>query len=416
MNRLLILVIVLIGSISSALAQISTSSHYSRYGLGDLQQSIMPQFNALGGASVAFSDSKTINPSNPATYSSFKSKSFLFSTGGWHQSTRMQNRTAKELVNNNGLSHIVIGFPLTNDIAFSVGMVPFSSTGYDINTVDEIGTSKYYGNGGLSKFYFGGSYQISDYLSLGLNASYLFGSLNRRKSFVYADESFLNSRSNSQINLRGYYYELGLLYTKSVNETDKLSFGMTTNNNSSISAKKSEILESFRISGLLEIPKDTFLITSETGNVVLPNSVNIGLSYNKDKKWLFVVDYNIQKWNEFEMFDESNGNLQNSSIFSGGLQYTPDYNSLNKYYKRMDYRIGASYGNTPLKIDDNHIKEMSLSFGFGIPVKRSRTKYDLSFTIGKRGELKSNLIKEQFVRIGLSVSYEGIWFVKSKYD
>ena len=27
-----------------------------------------------------------------------------------------------------------------------------------------------------------------------------------------------------------------------------------------------------------------------------------------------------------------------------------------------------------------------------------------------------NLIKEQFVRLGLSVSYDGIWFVKRKYD
>jgi hypothetical protein len=59
---------------------------------------------------------------------------------------------------------------------------------------------------------------------------------------------------------------------------------------------------------------------------------------------------------------------------------------------------------------------MSVSFGFGIPVKKSRTKYDFSCTLGERGTTDDNLIKEQFVRLGLSVSYDGIWFVKRKYD
>ncbi len=416
MNRLLILVIVVIGSISSTLAQISTSSHYSRYGLGDLQLSIFPHFNALGGASVAFSDPKVVNPNNPATYTSFSSKSFLFSTGGWHQTTRMQNKTAKEQVNNNGLSHLVLGFPISKSIGASFGMIPFSSTGYDITTVDEIGTSNYYGDGGISKVYFGAAYKLSDDLSVGVNASYLFGALNRRKSFVYKDESFLNSKSNSKINLKGYYYEIGVLYSTMLNDKEEFSVGMTTNNNTSISAKKSEIVESFRLSGLLESPKDTFINSVEKGSIILPRFISLGISYNKDKQWLLVADYTLQNWSDFNMLDESNNILKNSTRFSGGVQYTPNHSSLNKYYQRMDYRIGASYANTPLQIGDEQLKEMSISFGFGIPVKKSRTKYDISFTIGKRGELKDTLIKEQFVRIGLSVSYDGIWFLKRKYD
>jgi len=59
---------------------------------------------------------------------------------------------------------------------------------------------------------------------------------------------------------------------------------------------------------------------------------------------------------------------------------------------------------------------MSVSFGFGIPVKKSRTKYDVSFTLGQRGTTDNSLLKEQFVKFGLSVSYDGIWFVKRKYD
>jgi hypothetical protein len=82
----------------------------------------------------------------------------------------------------------------------------------------------------------------------------------------------------------------------------------------------------------------------------------------------------------------------------------------------MQYRLGGAYSNTPLTRNDTQLKEMSVSFGFGIPVRKSRTKYDVSLTVGQRGTTDNNLIKEQFVRFGLSVSYDGIWFVKRKYD
>ena len=115
------------------------------------------------------------------------------------------------------------------------------------------------------------------------------------------------------------------------------------------------------------------------------------------------------------MFNESD-NLANSMKICGGVEYTPAYNSITKYYKRINYRIGASYMNTPLQFANNQLNEISISFGFGIPVKKSRTKYDFSCSLGQRGTTKDNLLKEQFVRLRLSVSYDGIWFVKRKYD
>ena len=141
----------------------------------------------------------------------------------------------------------------------------------------------------------------------------------------------------------------------------------------------------------------------------------MGVLYNKDKQWLYVADYSIQNWNDYTMFNESD-NLSNSMEICAGMQYTPEYNSITKYYKRIDYRFGVSYSNTPLQFDDNQLKEISISFGFGIPVKKSRTKYDFSCILGKRGTTDDNLLEEQFVRIGLGVSYDGIWFIKRKYD
>ena len=101
MNKIVGITVVIFGFISQLEAQISTSSPYSRFGLGELQQNIFPEFNAFGGASTALSNPKSVNPSNPASYSSFAPNSFLLATGGWHQTTKMQNATAEQIVNNN---------------------------------------------------------------------------------------------------------------------------------------------------------------------------------------------------------------------------------------------------------------------------------------------------------------------------
>lgn len=417
MNKILSILVVVLGFVSELDAQIATNSPYSRFGLGELQYDVLPEYIATGGASTALSHSKSINPNNPATYTSFAPNSFLLSTGGWHQTTRIQNETNKQIANNNGFSHLVLGFPLARKIATSIGMIPFSGTGYEINIRDTQYNAdmNYYGDGGLSKIYFGGAYEPFNDFSIGVNASYLFGGLNRRKQLVYYDDSFLNSRSNSKINLKGYYYEIGVLYKKALNEHDVFSIALVANNSSIIRAKKNELVESFVFSGLIEVPKDTFLNSTVWGDITLPQELSAGFSYNKSKQWLFVADYSLQNWSEYVMFDESD-DLANSMRICGGMQYTPEYNSITKYSKRVDYRFGLSYTNTPLQFGDNQLQEMSVSFGFGIPVKKSRTKYDFSCILGKRGTTEDNLIEEQFVRLGLSVSYDGVWFVKRKYD
>ena len=135
-----------------------------------------------------------------------------------------------------------------------MGMLPYSSVGYEINARDEDYNAdmNYFGDGGISKIYFGGAYEPIENFSIGLKASYLFGGLNRRKQLIFDDESFMNSRANSTINLKGYYYELGLLYKHNISEEKQISFAFTTNNDSKIRSKRTELVESFEYSGFFE--------------------------------------------------------------------------------------------------------------------------------------------------------------------
>ena len=400
-----------------SLAQQTTSSPYSRFGMGDLNSQFSSVFNSLGGGGYAINDSKIINPFSPASYSSYQSNSFLFSTGINNETIDIQSLTDNQTVNNLSLSHILFGFPLTKKIGSSFGIIPFSSIGYSMQNRDDIfGADMLYdGDGGISKVYFGSSLELHQNLSVGANASYLFGGLNRRKRLVFDDETIFNSRSNSLINIKGIYYEFGAVFSKKIDDNNsQISISINTSNNTNVDAKRTNLVETFEYSGTNEIVKDTFVNSVEKGSMILPKYTNLGLAYSLDK-WLFVLDYSTQNWSDYELFEESDS-LINSQRISGGLQYTPDMSSVNQFYKRCHYRVGLALNTTPLQINNTQLEDKSISFGIGIPIKKNKSTYDISLILGQRGTTSNNLLKENYVKIGLSMSFEGIWFVKQKYN
>ena len=407
--------LIITGEVS--LAQQTTSSPYSRFGMGDLNSQFSSVFNSLGGGGYAINDSKIINPFSPASYSSYQSNSFLFSTGINNETIDIQSLTDNQTVNNLSLSHILFGFPLTKKIGSSFGIIPFSSIGYSMQNRDDIfGADMLYdGDGGISKVYFGSSLELHQNLSVGANASYLFGGLNRRKRLVFDDETIFNSRSNSLINIKGIYYEFGAVFSKKIDDNNsQISISINTSNNTNVDAKRTNLVETFEYSGTNEIVKDTFANSVEKGSMILPKYTNLGLAYSLDK-WLFVFDYSTQNWSDYELFEESDS-LVNSQRISGGLQYTPDISSVNQFYKRCHYRVGLALNTTPLQINNTQLEDKSISFGIGIPIKKNKSTYDISLILGQRGTTSNNLLKENYVKIGLSMSFEGIWFVKQKYN
>jgi len=400
-----------------SLAQQTTSSPYSRFGMGDLNSQFSSVFNSLGGGGYAINDSKIINPFSPASYSSYQSNSFLFSTGINNETIDIQSLTDNQTVNNLSLSHILFGFPLTKKIGSSFGIIPFSSIGYSMQNRDDFfGADMLYdGDGGISKVYFGSSLELHQNLSVGANASYLFGGLNRRKRLVFDDETIFNSRSNSLINIKGIYYEFGAVFSKKIDDNNsQISISINTSNNTNVDAKRTNLVETFEYSGTNEIVKDTFVNSVEKGSMILPKYTNLGLAYSLDE-WLFVFDYSTQNWSDYELFEESDS-LINSQRISGGLQYTPDISSVNQFYKRCHYRVGLALNTTPLQINNTQLEDKSISFGIGIPIKKNKSTYDISLILGQRGTTSNNLLKENYVKIGLSMSFEGIWFVKQKYN
>ena len=398
-------------------AQQTTSSPYSRFGLGDLTSQFSPVFNSLGGGGYAISNGKIINPYSPASYSAFEANSFLFSTGINNEITDIQSDSENQTVNNVSLSHIIFGLPINKKIGASFGIIPYSNIGYALENRDENYNANmfYNGDGGISKVYLGGALKLHKNISVGGNASYLFGGLNRRKKLEFDDETIFNSRSNSLISINGIFYEFGALFSKDLaDKNSNISIAINTSNNTDVKAMRTDLVETFEYSGVYEIVKDTFVNSVEKGNMILPKYTNMGIAYSMDKL-LLIFDYSTQNWNDYQLFGESDS-LVSSKRFSGGLQYTPDISSVTQFYKRCHYRIGFAMNTTPLQINNMQLEDKSISLGVGIPIKRNKSTYDISLVLGQRGTTNNNLLKENYIRIGLSMSFEGIWFVKQKYN
>ncbi|MEE2700178.1 MAG: hypothetical protein VYD71_02310 [Bacteroidota bacterium] len=404
-------------------AQNQQNSAYSRFGIGDMQSNILPEYAAMGGSAVASFNSSIINPYNPASYSAFKPNSFLFSTGGQHQTTKMQTTSLEQITNNSTFSHLVLGCPISKKIGVSAGLFPYSNIGYNIedNQVHpDLGgiNFTYTGDGGLNIMYVGLAYQLNEALSVGANANYLFGGLNRNKRVIFSDEQIFNTRKTASISVKGFFYQLGLMYNKQVNEKTHLTIGASANNNAEISAKRTVLTETFQLqSNIYEVVKDTTENSSTgfTEAMVLPKNISTGIAIEMDNKWLLMADYSIQDWTNYRLFGESDS-LANSMRFSAGLQFTLDQGAINKYWKLIKFRFGGKYEQSHLQLYNTQLNEKSVSFGLGLPLLKTKSEINLSIEAGERGTTNNNLIKEQFLRFQIGLSLSDIWFVKRKYD
>jgi hypothetical protein len=200
----------------SVRAQVSTSSPYSRYGIGDLQFGGFSKNLGMGGLSFAVSQPFNINYSNPATYSSIALTTFeAAGKGSMYESYNSVSPHAYQY--NVDFGYLAMGFPLKlRKWGCSFGLLPYSSVGYSItdrqtNTAGDEEDHIYEGSGGLNQFYIGTGFQVAKNFYAGVNASFLFGTINQLRRIEYPSNSYYNAKINEETIINDFYFNAGLL-------------------------------------------------------------------------------------------------------------------------------------------------------------------------------------------------------------
>jgi hypothetical protein len=419
------ILVVLVLFVVGLYAQSSINSPYSRFGLGDLAgKNMNTTLQGMGGISIGFADPGIINPANPASYARIDSGSFIFEAGIFTDFTTLKTTTLSESGYFGSLNYILMGFPITRWWRTSLGVMPFSKIGYDVNIlVDVEGFSNVEnsieGDGGLNQVYWGNAFKIGKNLRLGINATYLFGE-SRRRSVINFVDSLLILGTKTETRVRGsdFIFDYGVQYDIHMNKNRQLTIGLIYANAFNIKATRSYLATNIfnGIDGAVDIVRDTIAYEpDETGTISLPAKAGFGLTYRNADRWMVGADFEWQNWEKFKGFGISD-TLDNSWRIAFGGEFTPVHTSISSLFTRMTYRLGFRYSNSYLTISDNNINEFGISFGFKFPLRQTKTTLNMSFEIGKRGTTRANLVQENFINFTFGVSINEHWFHKRKYQ
>ncbi|MEA3316963.1 MAG: hypothetical protein U9R54_03305 [Bacteroidota bacterium] len=411
---LLGLSIILISNI--AFSQVNTYSPYSRYGFGELYTNNFGQNKAMGGIGVGLRQSNTINYSNPASYTSQDTLSFIFDFGVYSKSSEFSNQTTSESYNSMNFDHIAIAFPIKKWWYSNIGVIPYSHMGYKIQNItsDDFGDIAHFyeGYGGINKFYFGNSFDITNNLSVGVNLSYLFGKIQQERNISVSDTNSYITKLQDDIDADGFQYTFGLQYHNTFNENYFYNIGLVFSNKNSINTKYTSSVFTYNNSSLL----DTVVAPNITkSNTDLPLSYGIGISAGIKNKLTLGVDYNQQNWSNTKSIS-ANTNFVDQTSLRIGAEYIPNKYSIRNYFKRIQYRVGGFYTNSYIQVDNDQLKNYGISFGVGLPTNNMKTVFNLTTELGKRGTMSNNLIEENYAFIGFNITFYDIWFFKPKYQ
>jgi hypothetical protein len=407
----------------AALAQIQINSPYTRFGLGNLVENGMdPRVTGMGGLYYGLRAPNLINTANPASYTAFDSVSFLFDAGIFGMVTNLQVTGQTNQNSYISLSHLMFGFPVTRWWRTSIGVLPFSYVGYSIyNLEQQEGMADvmyvYRGSGGLNQLYWGNGFPIGKKLSVGFNVKYMFGTIIRSRGISFPDSNEIkNTYIRGSIRPSDFYGEIGFQYKETLPKNLFLVIGGVFAPQVEINSTASYLATTY-FGDITEaqLYYDTIEVKpNEKGSFTLPIRTGFGATIGKEGKWVAGADFLWQNWEKFTYYGKSDSLVNRWNVAIGG-EYIPDSRNIGSYFQKVSYRIGFHYGKTPLYLKGKHLDEFGISFGLGLPIKKSRSTVNLSASFGKRGTIENGLVQENFVRFTLGVNVFENWFFKNKY-
>lgn len=406
-------------------AQEGTASPYSFYGIGSLKFKGTVENRSMGGLSI-YTDSIHINLRNPAGYAgnnlkiwNEESRPVKFTVGGSYSSTNLKSESQSDNTSTTTFDYFALSVPM-GKFGLGMGLLPYTSVGYKLESNNDDGNinNRYTGEGGLNKAFLAIGYQITEDLSVGVDANYNFGNIqNNVAEYRYDDDGVLIQYATIEANrsdLSGLNFNIGVSYKTMISNKLELISGLTYSPKSKIGSNNSRTFTA----GTNTIESDLAAEGLDQTDLTLPSSVSFGVGIGQPRKWFLGAEYSSQNTSEFSnpIFSIDNTNFVNASSFSLGGFYIPNYDSFSGYWKRATYRAGMRFEHTGLKINNEDIREFGMSFGVGLPVGGMFSNANLGLEFGKRGTTNANLIQENFINFQLSLSLNDRWFQKIKYN
>ena len=140
--------------------------------------------------------------------------------------------------------------------------------------------------------------------------------------------------------------------------------------------------------------------------------MGIGISKHFRNNLNMTLDYEKSLWSDSNQ-SELYGNFVNQDRFALGFTYSTKKN-IRKYWDRVHYAAGANFDTGYLEVDGKRVNNAAISVGLTLPIDNTYSALNISYSYGQKGRVSDNLIKENYHKISLNLSLDGIWFIKRK--
>jgi hypothetical protein len=405
-------------------AQTIVNSPLSYIGMGELYTSDTPSNSMMGGIGVSNSNGIYSNQINPALL--VRNNYTMFEVGINAELKNMQDYRQRQQVLGGNYQSVNLTVPvIPTRWTMSFGVRPYSTVNYETRSyrrlnvlgVDSLLYS-YKGDGGVSKLTISNGVRIGKELYLGLEMGFLFGAINRNVGTQnLSDGQYYKVQLENQAHYGDVTFKAGAAWRKVLKNDIVLNLGATMDLSPSLSGKILKRFVTYDLGGLNVINSDT-LVKSQDFTQKLPVASRVGFSIERLAHWMIGMDYVRTDWSKVDNNLGRSTVLPVSQQISIGAEYTPDFESISNYFKRVTYRVGVTQITTPYDFAGNgkYAKDQSVSMGVALPLRNFLNYVNISYQVGRRGLLADNLLEEQYHRVTFGLTLGDVWFRKIKID
>jgi hypothetical protein len=395
----------------------SNNSPYSILGIGDIDDSYYNRTSGLANTGIAYRSDRFLIGNNPAAFSGL-SNQVLFGEIGGRASIVNYYGSGVNAANNQSsditFRRLAIAAKLMKHWGSSAGLVPYSTQNYEFNsplqiqgTYAETVNQYFQGNGGINKAYFANSYEFFHHLSVGVDLSYLFGSLQQKIIYQDAGGNELVSQTTT-VGMTNFYVDYGMQLYTDIGKRWTVSLGATFANKTNLNP----------ISNVVVLASDSTQLLNQ-GSLQpptltqLPRSFGFGLALSRDHKFTILADYKTQNWSALN-YTAGNYFLQNSNRFSLGFEISKKKTMYNSLIETKYLQAGFYYSNTYINAYGQQLTDIGGTVGLGINSKRTLLAYCLSLQYGIKGKSSPQLIQERYANLTLTISFGEILLNQGK--
>lgn len=432
-EKLIILAVFLVVSVcvSAQDGTYGAYSPYSVYGIGDISKEGTAYNKSKGGTGIATRNRKFINYLNPAAVTARDSLSFMADFGLVQNNTVFKQGDLKSGHNTFNIYDFVLSFPIYRSSAFMVGITPYSDVGYDFSSIEtdpdiigNTGNISYdsYGKGSVYQAFFGAGVTLWKKLSLGAEAIYYFGNLDKITKMDYTDQSYRSLNSGSELTIRGVTGKFGLQYEQELGGEVSMTIGATYRMGTNMKGYSTN----FRYATQSSVT-DSLRHTVDTlgaRGMRFGDEIGVGIAVSGGEKWSAEFNYLRSDWRKsgFDSapgFAVSGGSVFSSTVsqsFRAGFEIVPNRNDMRSYLKTCSYRVGAYYDQAYYKLDGNNVNSIGITFGMTLPVFQWHNGITLGVDLGQRSSNRNNMIRERYATFFIGFNIHDLWFRKIQYN